>query len=366
MKAKIEWIVKLFNSVYFRLLTGIALLGILFFYLDINSLRQLLNSCQPKLLVLAWLALFGTILTGALSWKILLKSLGFRLDFWPSLKLTLAAYGLNNLLIGGFWGELYRLKAAQKYSIQPTAAAYAAIFELWASACALIVAASAALCFISCKLNNTLDTPLALATSTNIYIFIIFYLLTLTIVLCLGYYFFSDFIIYLYRSKDQFSIVHKHASIRHYIFQYIKIKTINIILKFGIKQDTIYHNIDFLIKNRKSIKRSLIAAIIINIFTSISEAISYVFLANAINIDTEFHQFLSTVPLFSILSWLPISLNGLGIQEVAALIVWQPFGFSQEAIITVSALNHIIKLTWAAFGVIIYILESCSKSLKIK
>lgn len=327
------------------------------------SLYRLLSSCQFNALVIAWLALSGIILTGALSWKIILKSLGFHLNFWSSLKLTLAAYGLNNLLIGGIWGELYRLKAVQKYSIPPVVAVYTAIFEMWASACALIITAFISLSFSGFRLDKqylkfeNINSVMPFTIDINANVFIIFCLIALAITLTCVYILFSNFIIYLQSTKDQQSLLQKSDTVCNTFYRNIENKIVNLSIKLGISKNCFYHNIDYIISNQKSIKRSLVIAICINIFTSVSEAFSYVFLAESINIVAEFYQFLSTVPIFSILSWLPISINGLGVQEAAALITWQPFGFNREAIVTISALNHIGKLAWAILGLAVYMLS---------
>ena len=352
------------NSICFRFFTGLALLIVLGCYLDVASLYRLLSSCQLETLIIAWLALSGTILTGTLSWKIILKSLGFHLNFWSSLKLTLAAYGLNNLLIGGIWGELYRLKAAQKYSIPPVAAAYAIIFEMWASACALLIAAFISLSFSGFRLDKRyfefvhINSLIPFATYINANTFIILCLITLVIALICIYCLFSDFIVYSQITKDQHKLSQDSNKSHYTFYKNIENKIVNFSVKLGISKDYFYQNIDYIINNKKSIKRSLIIAICINIFTSASEALSYVFLAESINIAAKFYQFLSTVPIFSVLSWLPISINGLGVQEAAALITWQPFGFNREAIVTISALNHICKLAWAILGVAIYMLSN--------
>ncbi|MGM9997846.1 MAG: lysylphosphatidylglycerol synthase domain-containing protein [Candidatus Bruticola sp.] len=363
-------------SPLFRLLTAFILLLPLVGYLNLDELQRLLSFCRFDSLIVGWLILGGVIFTGALSWKILLQGLGSRLSLLSSCKITLIAYAFNNLIPSGIVGELYRINKAEQQKIPVISAVLAVILEVWASACALAVAAACSL--ICASYNNFYSHPFFIRLSdwlsTNLNLSVQSDFLTIATVLFVPA--IGSIIAAIWLSQQLlFKALHilcydnitstNYHKIYLYIYQFIKNKIGYFSEKLNIKSDTIYHNIEYIVKNKRSLTKSLYCAVIINTFTSVSEAAAYVFLAESLGLQANFSQFFSTVPLFSFVSCLPVSVNSLGTQEAAAIFLWPGLGFNNEEIITLSALNHIGKLLWSAAGLCLYSLSTLFMSRKI-
>ncbi|MGM9992086.1 MAG: lysylphosphatidylglycerol synthase transmembrane domain-containing protein [Candidatus Bruticola sp.] len=354
-------------SPFFRLLTAAVLIGLLVSCLNINikELQQICLSCRLGSLAIGWLILGGVVFTGALSWKVLIQGLGLHLSLLLSCKITLISYAFNNLIPGGIVGELYRISSAKQQKIPLVSAVLTVILEIWASACAL--ALTIALSFVCVgpsvlssnpvflKLLEYLPTKLILLTRSNLFICaLIFFavvavLITAAVVIAQRL-LFQALSVFNYDNKKRT----KDHKIYTYVYQHIRNKIYYFIEKLGIETENIYHNIDYINKHKTSLTKSIYCAVIINIFTSICEAVAYIFLAESLGLKISFSVFFSTVPLFSLLSCLPISINGLGTQETAAIILWPCFSLNNEEILALSALNHIGKLVWSLLGLCLY------------
>lgn len=73
-------------------------------------------------------------------------------------------------------------------------------------------------------------------------------------------------------------------------------------------------------------------------------------LAQAVHVALPFHYFLAFVPVITILSAVPISINGAGVRETGYLLLFTQVGLSQEQAVSISLLYFSMTLVLGALG----------------
>lgn len=77
----------------------------------------------------------------------------------------------------------------------------------------------------------------------------------------------------------------------------------------------------------------------------------------ALGLKVSYLYCLFAIPLIAVASMLPISINGVGIQDALFVIFFARVGVAQEAALAVSFLYHVLRLASSLVGGLLYILE---------
>ena len=103
-------------------------------------------------------------------------------------------------------------------------------------------------------------------------------------------------------------------------------------------------------------KKSILAAALLISFVNQFVAISVVWVtAVGLRLDTPFSYFLIFVPVITLISMIPVSLNGMGLREYAFLALFAAVGVPAESCIALGILTSILIILSSLPGGIIYI-----------
>ena len=103
-------------------------------------------------------------------------------------------------------------------------------------------------------------------------------------------------------------------------------------------------------------RKSLLTASLLISFANQVLAISAVWItALALNLDIPLSYFLIFVPVITLISMIPVSLNGMGLREYAFLSLFSAVGIPAESCIALGLLSSILIILSSLPGGIIYI-----------
>jgi len=98
-------------------------------------------------------------------------------------------------------------------------------------------------------------------------------------------------------------------------------------------------------------------AFLISLITSLMTFIGSYFLGRAVGIDLPLVSFFILIPLISVISVLPISISGVGLQDGAYVYFFTQLGVDPARALGMSLLSHILRFTVSSFGGIVYLNE---------
>ncbi len=86
----------------------VVFLVYLFFFTDFTEVELVIGGASIPIYALAFLAVIGSVVFDALSWRAILGSLGERLGFWRMFELTWIGQFVDTLVPGGWVGDLFK------------------------------------------------------------------------------------------------------------------------------------------------------------------------------------------------------------------------------------------------------------------
>ena len=319
---------KSLTSLALRLLGAAICLGVVFYIADFEQITNSIASCRIGHLIIS--AIFFAIgaLAGGLAWIVILKAMGQTLHFWRAMHLTLTGFVLNNLIPGGIAGDIYRAYGTSRKGIPAEISAASVILERWASLVALLVATSAA---------DILAYPML----RDCYIehnwapkFLPAALFRLDIVMGIA-------------------LALLFAAI--FFFTYASVRALKASVKTPLKEEVSrfgadWHSFKITLEKFTRQKKTFFTAAAIDLISPFAEGLSFAYAASALGLELSPYLFLAFIPLFRIISHLPVSGNAIGPQELLAMLLWKPLGAEAHDAAAVSLLIHGLKILLSFIG----------------
>ena len=112
--------------------------------------------------------------------------------------------------------------------------------------------------------------------------------------------------------------------------------------------------------NYQNQRKSLLSVLVLALFIQGIRILFTYYMALALNLTFAIKYFVVLVPLIDVVTLLPISVGGIGVQEGAFVYFFSRIGMSSAEAFTISVLLHIIVIVFALPGGVVYLLEGLS------
>jgi len=109
-------------------------------------------------------------------------------------------------------------------------------------------------------------------------------------------------------------------------------------------------------------KRELIVACVLGVVLQLNVALHYYILSEALGQNVTPLAFLLITPVLMIVLMLPVSINGIGLREVAFIQLMGPFGVSAASAVALSVLSYLLVTAFGLIGGVVYVLRQARAS----
>lgn len=296
----------------FRILVTIAILIFLAKGIDWVEFYNTVASANIQKLLFPFAIILAVAFINSLRWQILAGVTGIKVPWYRYFKLYLIGFFFNNLFVAGT-GEAKRILDLGKETGKTPEAFISVAGEKWTGMMALLL-----LSILTLPLSTTPEKRLLFPVLT--FAFIVF--LSLFVILGL----------------EKTSLLLKISFFKKYEEPILQLE--KSIVTF---------------KNRNL---PVISAILLAIIAYVLVAVSYFLISISINSKVGFYPFFIFTPSVTIISQLPITINGIGAQDASYIYLLQPLGVPRYEAFLISILYHAIKLGIGIIGGLIYLIES--------
>jgi len=265
--------------------------------IDLNLLKGYLKGVDYRYLALAFITLVAGGFAGAASWWTILRSGGCCLTYRKVCVMQWCGMFFNSFLPSNIGGDLYKGLLLVKGSQADTAKAAATILlDRIINFTVLVLIGVLSLCFAYGHFEYALLTVAGAATA--------FYLVRLCAL--------------------------KHRAGGH-----------NRIIEFVLSMLHFSHD-----------HRNCALAFLAALFSQGLKVGCHIFLILALDLDMSLSTVWYVIPLFGVISAMPISLGGIGIREMVAIWLVGPIGVAQEELVALSLVSHLLFISVNCMGFI--------------
>jgi len=310
MKKKVLFLLKLAIS------TG--LIGYLLIKADIRALFNAASQINPLFFLAALLISILSILIRSYKWQLLLNLQGARVSLGHIVAITYMSLFFSNFAPGAIGGDLFRIYKTRNYPVLKSGSVSSIFVDRATGFITLFFVV-----FIFGAIDLFMINPLL--TREQLFL-IILYCMGFVVILILLY------ILLIRSSKVSFLS---------------KLPAFERVLK-DFKQSLDIH---------KNHKRIVFSCLILSfIFYLSCSLVMYLFSLSA-SININFLRLAFVVPLITFLAMIPISFNGIGIQEGSYYFFFQKIGVNLESALLIAFLPRITMLVFSLLGGVLYLFQ---------
>lgn len=301
-----------------RLFISIGLIVFLLIRIDLNSLLSTIKGINLSLFMLAYLVTVVTILIKSYKWQLLLEIQDVRLSLFSIQSILYMSVFFSNFFFGSLGGDAFRIYKTKNYSKFKSGSVSSIMMDRITG---LVILISIILTFG--VVNLFASKPLL---TWEQFLFIMVVGLGFCAAIYLG--------IKILLSVKQFQLFQKFPNL------------VKILIDF---RDSI--------KENKTYSKHIILCLFLAFLFQMTRVISIYFLTLSAGVNTSFMQLAFVVPLVTFITMIPISLNGIGVQEGAFFLYFEKIGLDPASALLVSFLPRIMMLISSLLGAGIYMFE---------
>lgn len=293
----------------FRASITIALLVLLFTRISIHEVIKIIEKVSwINMIAVIFLTIFAAGLN-TFKWQILLADQDLKVPYHRLFYLFLVGFFFNNLLLSGS-GDLKRMYDLSKETGNSQKAVISVILERWSGGMGLLLW----VCF---------SMAIALPVLPQLgWIFI------LSLFLLVSGFVFLPFMDRLFRLK----VFNNFSTIKNFLDQ--------MPMTAGLYR-----------------KKSLWLSLGISVIASFFMIVIHWILGKAVGLGLPFVDYVRLIPVIMAVSYLPVSINGLGVQESGFYLLFTLKNIKGTESLSISILSHLAKIFVGAIGGILYFAE---------
>lgn len=290
------------------------LLWYIFKFIDIAYFLSVVSNAN--LYLLSWsflLAIFNQLFISNLKWSIILREYGTFIPFNKLCNMYLTGMFFSMFLPGSYGGDFVRAYQVSTHTEKAMEGVMSVVLERVAGAVGLLVILLFALLF--------LDQPFI---SLNFRVWVIGLIMTFFLAIPVLF------------SKKVFRSLEP------------------LLARVGKKNETlvrgIYESIS-VIKSRKVILSTVFLSIIFQFLVVLTNYL----IAISLNVNIDFTYFLLAIPIASLISMIPITLNGIGVRDMSYIALFGAAGVSKEAAFSIGLIAFLMGIALSVYGGFVYI-----------
>lgn len=305
------------NNIFLIIKYSVSIGLILFLFLnaDVKSLLSAVRQTDIFLFIFAVSIGILTILIRSYKWQLLLKIQGARLSLGYIVAVTFMSLFFNNFAPGSIGGDAFRVHKTMNNSLFKFGAISSIIMDRLTGLVMLIfMVFSFGLC------NLFMAKPILMGDH--------FFLL---LIYGIGLLFLA-YVLYIVLIKTQKSaLFSKFPKIVH-----------------------LFHDFKQSINVHKNHKKVILSCLGLSFIFFIANTIAMYFFALSANEKVNFFQLAFAVPLIAFISLIPISVNGIGLQEGAFFLFFDKIGIASEPALLIALLPRFAMFIFSIIGALIY------------
>lgn len=327
----INRLLRLFKSEKFKILfllkysVSIGLIVLIVSRADLNSFLTMVKEVNVFPYGMAFLVAAFSMLVRSYKWQLLLKAQGINVPLLKVQNLNYMSMFFSNLFLGSIGGDMFRIYRVMGYSNSMGAVAFSVMMERMTGLCMaffLVLVFGSGFVLISTSLVKVdlLLTLLLLGIITGLVLFVIFKispkLMNLTIL----------------RKTPMFAMVSKEL----------------------LDSMNVY-------KNQSKI---VILTLALSLLYHIGNSVTVYYFVVAANGGVSLIPLFFIAPLVGILVVIPISINGIGIQEGAYIFYLEQIGVAPSTALFVAVLSRVLLLVFSLIGGLLVLIHRDSSQRK--
>lgn len=280
---------------------------------DMRAMVHIMASAKFAFLSLAFAVVLFTIFIQAYKWQVLLRAFSLSITFWETVSLFWSGMFFNLFLPSTIGGDVFRGYALVKYTGKAIDSTTSVLIDRVIGLVSLLLVATVASLIGYQAIDTLYVGPI--------------------IGVC-----FSLIIVFFVLSTNKNLAVRLRALARR-----AKLTRLGeAIREFNLSMNTC-----------KNHKRVLLHVLLIGIIFQFLASLTGYLISLAIGISLPIPYFFIFIPVISIITLLPISINGLGVQDGAYVLLFTQIGISPSEAFSLSLLWHIIRVIISLPGGII-------------
>ncbi len=99
----------------------------------------------------------------------------------------------------------------------------------------------------------------------------------------------------------------------------------------------------------------LLKAMLITALSPLFEIFAYILIIKALGLDVSVLSVFTAVPILRFLNHVPVSINSIGVQDVALILYLKPMGLGKSEAVSISFMMHILRLMVGLVGASLYV-----------
>lgn len=300
-----------------KIAVSVGLLVFLVSRAGLSEIFQVARSADVGVLSWALIVYTSTVIVVSWRWQLLLTSQNAKVPFGQVVSLYFIGFFFNNFLPTSIGGDIYRVWGAGKDSGKRAISAASVVVERLLG----LLAVSALAILAMLVVRQVADA------SIRAFVLIIF---GGSMVLLLALFFSRGISKFLKALTRKFSL-------------------------WGLGQRLMRFYEAVTLYRRK--KRILISAFVISIVYQLFIVLFSYLVARGLGLGIAWHYFILFVPVTVIMSWLPISINGVGVRETGYVLLLSKIGHSSSEALTLSLLIYGLSVLASLVGGVLYLLR---------
>jgi len=292
---------------------------------DTKAFANALRQTDVLLFIIALAISAVSILIRSYKWKVLLTVQGAALPLKRVHTITYMALFFNNFFLGSLGGDAFRIHKTSYHSTQKSGSASAVIMDRFTGVLILVFIVTFSAIGASMT-DNCIISVEQLFPIAGIGLAVL-----------------------IFSSTIFFGLSKIAAIVSNLRETRLRSITLNVVANLSAYK---YH------------KKSVINSLILSFAFYLSSIISMFFWSLAANVYVHLIHWAFIVPLVAFLIMVPISVNGLGVQEGTFFLYLEKLGVDSSSALLIALLPRIGTLIFSLVGGLLYILESSKKNIE--
>lgn len=305
-----------------KILVSIALLGYLVVTIDITSVIRVISSTNPGYLAIAFLLILSGVVLSALKWKLLLGAIGVHISLLLAVKYYFIGLYFNNFMPTSIGGDVVRIHETAKASGHKTEVALSVLTERILGLLALMIIGLLGLFYF-------VETKTVGQEIIQRAVVILGLIIAIILVIVIGGLDIGN------------RVLAGPAATRKY-------KATETIVQTGVEALNAFK------KNKGVLFITLSFSII---FQSMVIGGNY-FAALSAGLSLDIKWFVMFIPAVTIISMVPITLNGIGLRENSYVYFFGIAGLTSEAALSIGIITYLLVLAASLIGGLTYLIEA--------
>jgi len=307
-------------SILIRVSVSAVLLLVIFLRMDVGSFLELLRNVDKTLLFYTFLFYLGTIFWAGFRWKVMIHPLVSDVRLWDTVSFYFVGFFFNNFLPTSVGGDVMRAWGVGAIYRKMKESFASALIERLLGLYATLFVAICAIPFAGINTNSIIITVLVM-----LFIVVLF-------------------MVFLFSNR----------AVRFLLKILYKIRFLR------KASDTLESFVET-VRVYRSRRKTVFYGFLISVVYQFLLILEVYLVSLSLGMNVPLIVYLSVVPIVWVISFIPVSLNGLGLRELGFSVTLTQLGYASENAVAVSLMVWFVGLCASVIGAVIFAVRKIKK-----